>query len=209
MRVVAVLSLGARCWKRRMHCWFHLVTFALRPLSPKTHFLGMLPIVFIRCVVLGQIEEIARKLMWICPLSFIWLFCQFYIIKWTSSQTLYRSSSHVDCLDQKYGWQRRTLHTPSRKSICAGLCDFRSEVCSANVSGQTRAIFRQKLRCASCWVKSGEFCQSKKKTAFWENSSDFRWKLKMCRFRENRARIGQKIQYADFRANSGGFRSEN
>ena len=66
-------------------------------------------------------------------------------------------------LRSKYGWQWRTLRTPGRKSTCAGLCDFRSEACSARVSGQIRAIFRQKLRCAGCLVKLGEFLLENKK----------------------------------------------
>ena len=50
--------------------------------------------------------------------------------------------------------------------MCAGLRDFRSEACSARDSGQTRAIFRQKLRCAGCWVKSGELLSESKQNSF-------------------------------------------
>ena len=39
-----------------------LVTFARGPLSPKTRFLGMLPIFFIRRVVLGQESSIMKNL---------------------------------------------------------------------------------------------------------------------------------------------------
>ena len=135
--------------------------------------------------------------MWICPFGVL-------LIILTSSQTLYRS------FGSKYGWQWRSLHIPSRKSMCAGLCDFRSEACSARVSGQTRAIFRQKLRCAGCWVKSGEFSSESIKNNFLGKLKRFSVRnLKCAGFWKNRARIGQKIQYTDFKANSGGFRSEN
>ena len=94
--------------------------------------------------------------------------------------------------------------------MCAGLRDFRSEACSARVSGQTRAIFRQKLRCAGCRVKSGEFLSESKQNSCLGKLKRFSVRnLKCAGFWKNRARIGQKIQYADFKANSGGFRSEN
>ena len=94
--------------------------------------------------------------------------------------------------------------------MCAGLRDFRSEACSARVSGQTRAIFRQKLRCAGCRVKSGEFFVRVKTKQLSGKLKRFSVRnLKCAGFWKNRARIGQKIQYADFKANSGGFRSEN
>ena len=54
-------------------------------------------------------------------------------------------------------------HSRQKVDVCR-LRDFRSEACSARVSGQTRAIFRQKLRCAGCWVKSGEFLSESKQS---------------------------------------------
>ena len=93
--------------------------------------------------------------------------------------------------------------------MCAGLRDFRSEACSARVSGQTQAIFRQKLRCAGCWVKSGEFSSVSKQSSFLGKLKRFSARnVKCAGLWKNRARIGQKIRYADFKANSGGFRSE-
>ena len=99
----------------------------------------------------------------------------FYIIKWTSSQTLYRSFSHVDCLDQSMDGSDEpcTLQAESR---CVQVCViFGQKLALQEFLGRLARFSGKKLRCAGCWVKSGEFLSESKQSNFLGNSSDFQW----------------------------------
>ena len=101
---------------------------------------------FLRRVDLGQANihfvKFAGKLVSIVLFSFLLIILTVFI---SSGHLPKHCRGHLLMLmlGSKYGWQGRILHTPGRESMCAGLCDFRSESCSARVSGQAQAIFRQ------------------------------------------------------------------
>ena len=107
-------------------------------------------------------------------------------------------------------WMAVTKLTHSKQNV--DVCRFvwfsvRSLLCKSFWADS--GDFRQKLRCAGCWVKSGEFSSGSKKDNFLGKLKRFSARnLKCAGFWKNRARIGQKIQYTDFKANSGGFRSK-
>ena len=158
----------------------------------------MLPIFYQTCCVGARIMHIAKFAGNWCEFVLSVFFDYFdsiaiYIIKSTCPQTVFRSSSHVDCLDQSmdgsdepYTWF--SVRSLLCKSFWADSGDFQAETKMRRLLGKVGRFF--------VWVKKKQFC-GKTQAIFGE-------KLKMCRFLENRAIIGQIIQYADFKANSGG-----
>ena len=153
----------------------HVVTFARGPLSPKTRFLGMLPIFLsdVLCWCKNHpywkiCREIDVNLSFWCFFDYFDIFpiiVQVIWIKvWMAVTKLAHSKQKVDVC--KFVWF--SVRSLLCKSFWADSGDF-----------------RQKLRCAGCWVKSGEFSSGSKEKQFsGKTQAIFGEKLKMCRFLE-------------------------
>ena len=143
-----------------------MVTFARGPLSPKTRFLGMLPIFLSDMLRWGKshpywkiCREIDVNLSFWCSFDYFDIFPNIvqviWIKVWMAVTKLTHSKQKVDVC--RFVWF--SVRSLLCRSFWANSGDFQAETKMRRLLGKVGRIF----------------VRITKKTIFWENSSDFRW----------------------------------